>query len=430
MDPRKHFANTNEKLSSVISQDARKTSPANNIDMSFKIGKIHQGNIYIKINLTYIKIPINTKIIGYIYQDNYKPSILSLFVKSKKFKTNFCKMSRKVKNIDSANEKKTLEMTYFLTSATSDQILKLLSMIHDAIIVLKNNEIVTHFSIWDIINKLNEEYKINNQHSCKVACTLERLLNIISSNPTLEPINAIYFLYCLNALKSFDYPSLLENAGLDILNNKILSTIHKLCTTLQLDARYKNELTAFFQRLNLCQRIKLYSPCLGKPADDGQVYLWNYTEWYFLRDAHFALDKHSNIYINLANEKPQSGYSKWYAPGKQNHDIFSKELSALAPLINLSFQEKINWRKKIKFTPECSQSLFAMNLHFDIENIKKMLQATHNYQFFKQACRNGYLKEKLPEEIIKIIFTLALGPTLSEELAFPLNLKMRLKASI
>lgn len=161
--------------------------------------------------------------------------------------------------------------------------------------------------------------------------------------------------------------------------------------------------------MNLCQKIKLFTQVLAKPALDGYNYAFGYTEWYFIRDAIFCYDNSiKRMIIDVSKDTDSnSGYSRWYAVGKDNHHIFADELVALFDILGMSFEKNINFHEKIIFSEESSKKLLEMGLDIDVNNIKKVVKARNNHLFFQQVNKSGDLRKYLPKEIIEAIFNFA-----------------------
>jgi hypothetical protein len=384
----------------------------------------------------------NIEVEGQIYTFPLLPmGILSTQSISCKFGTFDLEIPDNTFKFDRLEGRNQLEILIDLPSRNSDLLLQKLSVVGDAIKVLQNNGVEIDFDLATAIKKIDAEYSLNNLSDCACAATIKQLITLLSMNENMACDDAIYLSYCFNALKSFDHSLFSKPHSLAELNSELFSVIDKLFSTpfkkqtanpslenqndkenktLALNNPLSNEINLFLQRINICQRIKLYSPCLGKLAFDGGLYTWNYTEYEFLQDTAYKPNEKAELCIEICPENSKD-YNQHYAPGKNNHGFFDRELLAWAPHANLSFSEKTEWHKTIIFSAESSQRLLAMQLHFNVDNIKALLKARNNYGLFQQASRSGNLRN-LVHDIVKAIFTLALGPMYSEqELNAPLN---------
>lgn len=451
MDVELFHAGEEEYIDVEFNEDANK--PGDNellhsgIDISFEVKNDHTPyvhslddiDIILKFTLAYDNTKSQKKAIETIFNfdhNNMADGILSDVSRSAKFNIqdfddyyDFNAVSTRIV----VNDKEILKIAFELPHSNTDHLLQLLSILNDTIKILLINNVDIRFTIFDIIKVLADEYKKINHADCPSAVILNQLIAINSSNSGLLHDDVISLIYCFSALKLFDLSLFAVPKDLTMLNNEIISTIDKLFLSkftknsgnpltdeeyqTAINTERKQELNEFLKRVHLWQRIKLYNPCLGKPASDGGVYLWDYTEWDFFRDTNFVLDKNGDMYTDISLEtNPDSGYSQHYAINKNQHGNFATDLKTIAPHIDLSFREMVEWHNKIVFTPECAQRLFDMKLHFDINNVKKLLKARNNYRFFQQAYQEGTkFKENLLEEVVKLICTLAYGPLLAPE---------------
>jgi hypothetical protein len=312
-----------------------------------------------------------------------------------------------------------LEILIDLPSTNSDLLLQKLSAIADAIKILQNNGVQIDFDLLAIIKKIDAEYRLNNLSDCACAATIKQLLTLLSLNENIAGEDAIYIVYCFNALKSIDHSLFSKSHSLAELNSELLSVIDKIFSTPFKNHRgnpliLRTEVNDFLERIILCQKIKLFSPCLGKPRDDGSLYGWVDEGWSFLQESAYKLDKQGNICIEISAGNSKT-YNMIYAPGKNDHNNFAKKLLTWAPHANLSFSEKTEWHKTIIFSAESSQRLLAMQLHFNVDNVKALLKAKNTYSLFQQACKSGDLRNFLVHDIVKAIFTLAFGPMYSQQ---------------
>lgn len=359
--------------------------------------------------------------------------------------------------IEKSNGQELLTLTFDVSQ--SDDLLRTLSLIHDAISLFKPNNIIADYSLFDIINEFDKAYTANNLNNHECAVIIKQLIGIKSANHLMHEDDMICLLYAFNALKSFDRSLFTQQINFSQFCDEMLPVIKKLLHSLALSPQPKDkepltpeklesqhidqpkekepltpeelelqkklklqhtELNEFVSRINLWQRIKLFRPCLGMKADDGGEYHWNYTEWFFLSRAKLTYVK-GIMSIDIDPEK-NSAYKKEYAPGSRNHAILGKELLALANPLNLSYAIELSkpdspeWHKKITFTRECSTWLSDMKLHLDLDTIKLKIKANNNYLFFQHACKSGnFTLKTLPSDIVKMIFALALGPVQSLE---------------
>jgi len=304
-------------------------------------------------------------------------------------------------------------------------LLQLLSIVHDAITFLKNEGMDVNFNVLDIIKRIAEKYKENNEGECQCALVLDQLIAMISNHDTLSHHDAILLSYCFSAF-TFDTSFYFTPNNLVSFASTIVNTIDKTFsfkfikppTTTMSNADYqiekdkdrKLEVNEFLRRLYISHKIKLYEPCLGKTAPDNGLYTWSYTEWYFLRDAKFTVTPHAQLFIDVSKDNnPQSGYSRFYAYNRKAHDRFENELRAFTSLTELSFEDDINYHHQLIFTANCSQNLIEMGLHLDVDNIKKLVLARNGYRFFQEASQSGVFNERFSTDIIRMIFTLVYG---------------------
>jgi hypothetical protein len=356
--------------------------------------------------------------------------MLSSYSMSQKFDTSHIESPDTTVKLKQVEEGNHVEIILHLPSENSDHLLRKLSLIGDTIKTLQNNGIDVDFDLFTIIKKIDQEYSLNNLSHCECAITIKKLVMFLSINENISGDEAILFLYCFNALKSIDHSLFSAKFhSLNALNNEIISIIDKIFSTpfkkqtdnfslenqLLANNSLNDEVNHFLERINLCQRIKLYSPCLGKPILDRGIYDWSSYQWLFLKETQYKTyktDGKDNLYIEISPSNSES-YNDFYHPD-QRHGELDKDLLAWADHVNLSFSDKTEWHKTIFFSPESSQQLLAMKLHYNLKDIKSLIKARNNYSFFQQACRSGNLRN-LVYELVKDIFTLALGPMCSQQ---------------
>lgn len=377
------------------------------------------------------------KIVDYIFKDTgygYRNGLMSIIQRYVKFNIEIDYTigndQYKFKDGDDDNIS-SLSITFPLPKLNSDYLLQTLSMFEDTIYYFKKNNAAIHFNILDIMIRIYEEYKKAKLDDCMCATTLSNLIYMIKHNHMLEHHDAILLSYCFSHLESLDSSALYfqpdDTKMLSSVVNKIIDDVFKVKFITVNDStassensedsdtnKYHHKLNEFLRRLNLCQRIRLFRPALYNKADDGGLYQWRYTEWdKFLQFVKIRLDNRGNVYLDVADSKkdPESGYSTFYAAGKEHHKDFEREMKALAPYIGLSFQSDINFHDKILFTQECSKKLFDMKLYLDVDSMKKIVKAKNTYRFFQEACKSGDFhvalqEHTLIEEIVKMIISI------------------------
>lgn len=321
---------------------------------------------------------------------------------------------------------------YCCLDDTPGALLVMLSMLDDAIYVMKKSGYDINFTILDVIKKLAESYANNQTQFGKHhrpdnnPNTLKQLISLIEKHPNLPYGDAILLCYSFSLVNNDHFLDHIESNLQE--NNTIdyLKLIDSICTGMMSykyskDVKLSERVNCVLDRLNLCNKIKLFRPALGSRADDGGLYNWSYTEWQFLRDAKFRLDDAGRMIIDVREENnhviseyaynKNSGYIQHYAPGKPCHAIFSQELKGLEVLTDtgLAFEPEsstLNMHDKIVFTQSCSAMLRAMQLDIDVDSAKQAMKARNHFRFFQQNSQTGFLKEYLPPEIASKISSL------------------------
>lgn len=117
------------------------------------------------------------------------------------------------------------------------------------------------------------------------------------------------------------------------------------------------EYTKLNEEVILDAKNALIIPCLGQKAHDGHGFRCNYTEYAFIKGISLSLIN-GQLVFNLDTNK---GYQDYYAPGKNNYDVFEEEMLALAKYNGWAF-EKNDFHLHMAFTRECSTRLLHMGI--------------------------------------------------------------------
>jgi hypothetical protein len=297
----------------------------------------------------------------------------------------------------------------------------MLSVIDDALNYLKTNGINIKFSMIDIITTISELYKpFKNEKEEVVApgLTLMKLLMNIKNNPTLSHQDAILLSYCSLQLEILDIPISFASNNLPALINQIVNMIDQVFSFKPMPKGYENsnditnKLNNFLKSVILCQKIKLYQPCLGQQADDGGIYQYIYTEWYLIRDGKMRSKSPGQMFIDLKNEAFPS-YIDIYGPEAIDPANLEREFRFLAPKIGLDFGNTLNFHEEMIFS---STRINEMGLlHIDINDFKNLVKAKNNYRFFEAAIKCSGIREKLADDVTKLILSFEMGPMISKE---------------
>lgn len=316
---------------------------------------------------------------------------------------------------------------YCCPDDTPGALLVMLSMLDDSIQVMKKLNYNINFTVFDIIKKLALSYASNrekfgkNNRPDNNPHTLQQLITLIEKHPTLAYNDAILLCYAFSLVDRDHFLGHIEMYLQQDHTIDFVKLIDSTCTWMMgnkywKDSKLSQQVNFVIDRLNLCNKIKLFTPALGSEASDGGLYSWSYTEWQFLRDADFKLNDNRKMIIDVIKENTRSctgynnpsGYMKHYAPGKDCHAIFSQEMKALETNTNtgLEFEPESDTQSmhdKIICTRLCSEKLITMQIHNDINNLKQAIKTRNNLRFFEQSSPAGFLKENLPPEIVSKI---------------------------
>ncbi len=216
----------------------------------------------------------------------------------------------------------------------------------------------------------------------------ERVIALTKDMPNYAAVNA-----ALNKILQCQTPSLKECLSLPyryaILTNvsfpadNSAESMDKFVRTIGNKLASENRMQEMQHLITNHQRsikIAMYEPAIGKVAQDGGKFNWNYTEWYLLRDAVFAVRNDGNVSFKMAGN---ATYTRYYAPGCQNHNILEKEMRHLGKVIGVEFADNINFHDEIVFDKATSQRLIASGILLDSACLRDMLQPKNIGLLFK-----------------------------------------------
>lgn len=157
-------------------------------------------------------------------------------------------------------------------------------------------------------------------------------------------------------------------------------------------------------------KFRFLAPSIGKLADDGGKYSMRYTEIDLMNRAVFHIRKDGLVGVNWQDNP---GYQKNYAVGERNHNILEKELTHLAPLLNLEFMPGINFHEGLVFNSACSKRLIAQGLHLNLQYVKNYFSAKNAYQTVYSFFRSKYAADNmwhgLPDDVLNEISSVHCG---------------------
>jgi hypothetical protein len=217
----------------------------------------------------------------------------------------------------------------------------------------------------------------------------------------IEKITGVYregrskrkpFIYFIQTEKRFEL--LMPEIKSKLFN---IATNHKQKTTLLVDLcrqliskNQQADISFVIKSLNYLARKKLFALCLGQRAHNKGIYTDNYTEWYFLQNAEFRLDKIDNeTVLSIVNLTDNPGYNHYYAKGKQNHNIFQPEMEFLADVWKMSYLPGCDFHHKITFSAASTKKLLSFGVHQSLEKIQKQLYKENFWNFFSRSKING-----------------------------------------
>lgn len=288
-------------------------------------------------------------------------------------------------------EKNILSISFKISRYNHDDLLQTLSLINDALDVLKVNDINPGFELVNIIDEIKKAFLAIKEKENIVFFTLDYLKKLLVSH---QPDDAISWLNCLLIFPAFDMskqefsPQLFDQIFMGIQNffkEKSQKKGHSSNTPAVSDMK------KFLEKFNLWQRIKLFKPCLGKEADDLSLFTWQYTEWHFIQDVRFSFGADKACFINIEEQPVATNYGLYYARFAVNFTLFKRELLKLATYIDLSFPEELQkaeleeWHRLIKFTPECSEKLYKKMLQIDMDSLKQIVKVKYQFEFWKRS---------------------------------------------
>lgn len=166
----------------------------------------------------------------------------------------------------------------------------------------------------------------------------------------------------------------------------------------------KSQLNIFSEIVNKNYNAAMFrflQPAMGKIADDGNRYDYNYTEIELLREAIFSIKANGLVAVNWHENK---AYEEHYAEKMRNHDILKKELIHLAPLIGLEFMPNLDFHNELVFTPACSKRLIDLGLNLNLQYVKNFCFAKNTYQtvysYFRSKYSTDNMWHSLPDDIL------------------------------
>jgi hypothetical protein len=156
------------------------------------------------------------------------------------------------------------------------------------------------------------------------------------------------------------------------------------------------------------RKIDLILSCIGKTADDNNLYTTRYPELMLIYFGQFRLVEDKKIGIVDLENNPS--YIDDYAEGKQNHDILVRELKHLAKCLEWEFDPDVDFHrdKKIVFSERFSSKLIESGLFINADFCRDLVNVYKLWTFLtKIKLENNNVFSKLSDDIFDSILTLA-----------------------
>jgi hypothetical protein len=217
-----------------------------------------------------------------------------------------------------------------------------------------------------------------------------------------------------------DHPDNLHNVMLSKHNNHATNAEFLLILARHLISQDKRqELNHYLDSINRHATFKLYEPCFGMRAPDGNYFQngdQGHTEILFMREARFTLRPDGRMCIPLLGNKAYSAfYTIW---GGFLSDKFMEEMQALTQIMGLHIEElvlekDINATEEERLAEACiifdkpsSERLMKNFCHIDREFVKKLLRLRHDMTLMRMPKDDVQSDEplgQLPVGILKMI---------------------------
>lgn len=173
----------------------------------------------------------------------------------------------------------------------------------------------------------------------------------------------------------------------------------------------RNEASCYHYLLGLLElqnKQKLYKECIGKTADDGGQFTFNYTEWYFMALAKIKSFNDKQLTIEANKESNPAFFISNY---HDNPKLLFKEMKVFVSAVGLSLSEHLTadnfTRDGFVFSEESSEKLKKLyNLAVNVSYVKTLAHIDMSYTlFYKKSPFN-----ELPHEMIKHINAFRITP--------------------